>query len=325
MHTHAASKKHSRPLALPRENEHLFRAIETLRGKPLLSIYLADEILINDDCILPIYRRLEELKPLHDLDIFLYSRGGTTETPWKIVSMIRDFTPKFSVLIPYRAHSAATHLSLGADELVMGPISELSPVDPTRMHPLLPTTQQGDPIPVSVQDLRHCLSFLRQEFKQEYSDETFATIYTKLFEFINPLALGAIEQSYRLARLISYKILTSRLDPERDKKVINRVIEYLSSRYQSHNYPIHRKEAREELWLPVTYPDDALWSAIWDLYSYYREESAMVHRLPQNKGRLSYGGFIETSDEHAYLQQVSSLEEQLFTSMSWIECVDEAE
>lgn len=55
------------------------------------------------------------------LDLFIYSRGGDSDVPWSIVSMFREYCKKgsFSVLIPYRAHSAATVISLGADEIVM--------------------------------------------------------------------------------------------------------------------------------------------------------------------------------------------------------------
>lgn len=308
-------------LQMPLSNQPsvLMKAVELLRKKPLLVLYLSDEILLNDDCILPLYQQLQTLKPLSDLDVFLYSRGGTTETPWKIVSLIREFSERFSVIIPYRAHSAATHIALGANEIVMGPISELSPVDPTRMHPLLPTTEQGDPIPVSVQDLRHCLSFLRQEFKREYSDEAFAKIYTKLFEYINPLALGAIEQSYRLARLISYKILTTRLDPENDQKNINRIIEYLSARYQSHSYPISRKEAKEELGLPVIYPESTLWGHIWNLFCYYREQTTKLYHSHEQKNTLSYIGFIDTTKKRTILSQQISEEEQPKATLSWLE------
>ncbi len=266
-----------------------------------------------------LFEQLNNLKPLSDLDLFIYSRGGTTETPWKVVNLIREFTPRFSAIIPYRAHSAATHIALGADEIVMGPISELSPVDPTRMHPLLPTAANGEPIPVSVQDLRHCLSFLRQEFKQEYTDEAFAKIYTKLFEYINPLALGAIEQSYRLARLISYKILTTHFDPVRDQKIINKIIEYLSSRYQSHSYPISRKEASQELQLNVTYPNEELWDTIWSLFCYYRKHSSQIIDSNWNKKKLLALGFIETRKKGIVLQQNINGEEKMISSLSWLE------
>lgn len=47
--------------------------------------------------------------------------------------MFREYSQKgsFSVLIPYRAHSAATVIALGADEIVMTKKAELGPIDIT--------------------------------------------------------------------------------------------------------------------------------------------------------------------------------------------------
>jgi len=47
------------------------------------------------------------------IDLFLYSRGGDVSVPWRIVTMIREFCDEFCVLIPYKAHSAATMIALG--------------------------------------------------------------------------------------------------------------------------------------------------------------------------------------------------------------------
>lgn len=47
--------------------------------------------------------------------------------------MFREYSKQgsFSVLTPYRAHSAATVISLGADEIIMTEKSELGPIDIT--------------------------------------------------------------------------------------------------------------------------------------------------------------------------------------------------
>lgn len=286
-------------------NEDLLKAIVGLRKNPLIAFYLSDKIYINDECVLPLYDQLERLRPDKGkpLDLFLYSRGGTTETPWKIVSMLREFFPGFNVLIPYRAHSAATHIALGAEELVMGPMSEISPVDPTRMHPLLPKGSDDNPIPISVQDLKHCISFLRNEAKDRYTAEAIAEIYTALFEYINPLALGAIEQSYRLARLISRKILETHLNPARDAKKIHHVVNLLSAEYQSHAYPINREEVATDLELNAVKPSGDLWKAMWNLYLYYRDQSATAYKHDNSDVHTRYLAFIDSLDCRVVLEQ----------------------
>jgi sulfur relay (sulfurtransferase) DsrC/TusE family protein len=267
---------------------------------------MSDKVYINEECVLPLYDQLETIKQdseAKELDIFLYSRGGTTETPWKIVSLLREFFPRYNVIIPYRAHSAATHIALGAQELIMGPLAELSPVDPTRMHPLLPKGSDGTPIPISVQDLKHCISFIRNEAKDRYTAEAVAEIYTSLFEYINPLALGAIEQSYRLARLISTNILETRFDEVKDGKKIAHIVDILSADYQSHAYPISRVEAKDDLGLNTIAPDDQLKQAIWKLYLYYREQANTSYQEDQSATQTRHLAFIDTIQRRIVLRQ----------------------
>jgi ClpP class serine protease len=83
----------------------------------------------------------EDFQKLHDvliqtgkvknLDLFLLNPGGYAGPAFKISRLCQDLAEeKFSVLIPYYAKSAASILALGADEIIMGPASELGPIDP---------------------------------------------------------------------------------------------------------------------------------------------------------------------------------------------------
>ena len=46
------------------------------------------------------------------IDLLLVSNGGDGIVPWRLVTLIREFTDDFSVLIPWRAFSAATLTAL---------------------------------------------------------------------------------------------------------------------------------------------------------------------------------------------------------------------
>ncbi|MBM3708626.1 MAG: hypothetical protein FJW69_09890, partial [Actinobacteria bacterium] len=89
---------------------------------------------IGDDVVAIFYRHLELIGNKDNIDLFLYTRGGDMITPIRIVKLIRSYCKKFGILIPYRAHSAGTLVALGADEIVMTKIGELTPVDPTTGH-----------------------------------------------------------------------------------------------------------------------------------------------------------------------------------------------
>lgn len=295
---------------ISKSTQHL-KAVQAERGNPLISFFMSDKMYINEECVIPLYDQLQRISTAEGkpLDIFLYSRGGTTETPWKIVTLIHEYFPYYNVLIPYRAHSAATHVSIGASELIMGPLSELSPVDPTRMHPLLPKDQDGQPIPISVQDLKYCISFLKNEAKDRYTAEAVAEIYTELFRYINPLALGAIEQSYRLARLISRKILETRMDPAKEAKKIQHIVDILSADYQSHAYPINRHEVVHDLGLNGVAPSAPLWKAMWNLFLYYRELTTQSFQDEKSDLKIRYLAFIDSEKYQVALRQVYRLEQ----------------
>ena len=87
---------------------------------------------ISEDAVRPLYNHLLAVGKAKGMTSFLYSRGGDVSVPWRIVSMIREFCEEFSILVPYKAHSAATLLSLDADSIIMGKKAELGPIDPER-------------------------------------------------------------------------------------------------------------------------------------------------------------------------------------------------
>lgn len=117
------------------ERIELIKGIEDRRQSHLITYFLSDRIgaqaQIGEDAVRPLYDHLlaieADSKRRNRIDMFLYSRGGGVEVPWRIVSAIREFCDEFAVLIPYKAHSAATMIALGADEIVMGKKGRIGP------------------------------------------------------------------------------------------------------------------------------------------------------------------------------------------------------
>lgn len=97
-----------------------------------------------EDAVRPVYEHLLALNfegEKRIVELYLYSRGGDVSIPWRIIiTMIREFYDEFNVLIPYKAYSAATLLSMGADKIVMGKKAELGPIDPTLVKATLRTS-----------------------------------------------------------------------------------------------------------------------------------------------------------------------------------------
>ena len=66
-----------------------------------------------------------------DVTLIIQSPGGEIEPAYQISKVCKAFAKeKFRVVVPRYAKSAATLISLGADEIHMGPLSHLGPIDP---------------------------------------------------------------------------------------------------------------------------------------------------------------------------------------------------
>lgn len=266
------------------ERKKLIDKIEELRGSKVVTYVTADQAgpmngRIAPDSVPFFAKQLQAIAPagkVERIDLFIYSGGGDTMVPWRLVSMIRERCNSFGVLVPYKAHSAATMISLGADELIMGDLSEISPIDPSTanvFNPQDPLNPQGR-IPISVEDVIAYFDLAKTKFGIK-SDEDLTKIFNKFVEAtpqVHPLALGNVNRIHNLIRLVARRLLKSHNKPMKEDE-IEKVVEYFTEKLFSHQYVIGRKEAREELGLKsVVYADTALSDAMNSLYEDYKAE-----------------------------------------------------
>jgi len=289
----------------PSGSKSLLEGLAGVRGGEVLSLVFVDFLPANPmlagDVVLQLEQLILEMGKVSKLDLFLRSTGGMAEIPWKIVSLLRSFCDVFEAVIPRNAMSGATHVAIAADDIVMSPLSFLGSVDPTRTHPLLPRDPQNASIPVSVQDLKHCLQFVKRNVP---STERVGPILNQLFTQVSPLAIGALEQSYELSRLITRKVLATRkkvLAP----KVVNNIVDRLAGQYFSHAYFISRDEVEKDLKLPVTRmePGDDSFKATEALNDYYTSVFQKEVQVP-GAPIFRITGFLETRTSRRILCQV---------------------
>ncbi len=80
-----------------------------------------------------IFNALSEQNADHSKDVLLLllSRGGSIEPAYQISKLCRAFAKeRFLAVVPRHAKSAATLIAIGADEIHMGPLGQLGPIDP---------------------------------------------------------------------------------------------------------------------------------------------------------------------------------------------------
>lgn len=249
----------------------LIKQIQSLRSSKAIVYFTGDRQLVGariaEDAVRPLYEHLLSVGKSAKIDLFLYSRGGDVSVPWRIISMFREFCEELAVLVPYKAHSAATLLSMGADKIIMGKKAELSPIDPTLVKMMVGETA-GPPQEISVEDVNSYISFMRE--RANINDQSaLAQVVSLLANNLTPLTLGSVNRQNSHIRLVARKLLTSRKEKLGEAK-ISSIIETLTEKIYSHGHAIGRKEA-QEIGLSIETPDEQFETAIWKLYLEYEK------------------------------------------------------
>lgn len=261
--------------------QDLIKKIEDKRKSKVITYITSDRkgpinARIAADIIPVISQQLRTIGKTDKIDLFLYSSGGDTMVPWRLVSMMREYCDTFSVLIPYKAHSAATMIALGADEIVMSDLSELSPIDPSTanvFNPPDPKNPQGR-IPISVEDVMAYFDLAKNKFGIK-KDEELAAIFKKFIESnpqVHPLALGNVNRIHNLIRILAKRLLKSHKIPMNDEE-INKIVDDFTEKLYSHQYFIGRKEAKDDLGIKtVEFAEKDLSDLMSSLYEEYKKE-----------------------------------------------------
>ncbi len=127
------------PLAFPKQTP-LFHAqhAERYARQELIGLYQERfdcRLIVMVDVIFPeSVTYFEELlmgaSPQQDLHLLLDSPGGDGETAVRLVRSAQARCRELTVIVPNQAKSAGTILLIGAHHILMGPTSDLGPVDP---------------------------------------------------------------------------------------------------------------------------------------------------------------------------------------------------
>ncbi|MBU4141497.1 hypothetical protein KKE99_01330 [Patescibacteria group bacterium] len=266
------------------QTQNLIKQIEKARNSKVITYVTSDRqgpvnARVAMD-VIPIFsRQLRKIGKVPKIDLFLYSSGGDTMVPWRLVSMIREYADNFSVLVSYKSHSAATMIALGADEIVMTDLAELSPIDPSTanvFNPADPANPQNK-IPISVEDVMAYFDLAKNKFGIK-SDAELAKIFNKFTESnpqIHPLALGNVNRIHNLIRMLAKSLLRSHKKRMTDNEIAV-IVDYFTEKLYSHQYFIGRREAKDDLGLKnVVNADSVLSKLMAELYEEYKKEMGL--------------------------------------------------
>ena len=176
----------------------------------------------------------ESLKSISGLDIamLISSSGGSIESAYLISKTCkRKCKDKFIVSIPRKAKSAATLLSLGANEIHMGLMSELGPIDP----------QIGDFPALSMSNALEKIAEMAAKYPK--ASDMFASY---LNMNLNLRLLGYFERINESAVQYAERLLNGK-NEFKSGKTISEISNHLVNHYKDHSFVIDYEEAKSLL------------------------------------------------------------------------------
>lgn len=264
----------------------LIKKLEVERGSRVISYVTGDRPPFNTkiagDVVPLLGTLLDGIGKVEKISLFLYTSGGDMLAPIRIVKLIRSHCKKFEVLVPYKAHSAGTLISLGADTIIMSKLGELTPVDPTTGHLFNPPNPINSQLrlEVSVEDLNSYLLFAKD--KAGVKDDQMVEVYKLLADKLHPLSIGNAYRVYRMARMLTERLLWLHMDRKTDAERIKKIVKEITGDITIHAYPIDSDEAAD-LGLDIERASDALDKTMRELYDVYASEMKLGQPFHPNE------------------------------------------
>ena len=96
------------------------------RGRPVLFLCITE--FLDKKHVITVQSALTAHR-FEEIDIVIHSSGGSIHAAYQIVTVLRRHAERIFACVPFYAKSAATLLCLGADEICIGELAELGPLD----------------------------------------------------------------------------------------------------------------------------------------------------------------------------------------------------
>jgi membrane-bound ClpP family serine protease len=194
-----------------------YKQIEAERQSRVIAYVTGDrpgmQAQISHDAVDLLSDHLDEIFPAKKISLLLYTIGGNTLAAWNMITMLRMFCENLEIIIPSRARSAGTLMSLGADTIIMTKQATLGPIDPSLSGPLNPQVPGAAPdarAPVSVEAIRGYIEMAKQDFGVK-AGQQMTQVLIDLADKVHPLVLGSIFRSRAQIQFLARELLKSQV------------------------------------------------------------------------------------------------------------------
>jgi len=286
------------------------QALEAIRDEDAQRDYLVISHRIDRSLHTKVSRLLDQRRKFETCTVFLTTLGGDPDAGYRIARCLRHHYKRVRLAVPSYCKSAGTLIAISADELGIGDLGELGPLDiQVRKGSELQESSSGldimqalQAVTSHTQDAFHRLLVgtrglgLSTKLCAEFAATVASGIAAPLIGQIDPIRLGEMQRATRVAleygqRLNNY---TSNLKSDSLSRLIGE--------YPAHSFVIDRKEATE-LFNNVTHLTNAekvLCDAIWTIVERQQAdfdpvlvELPPVNATPGANNENSNGSFSE--------------------------------
>ncbi|MBI1826637.1 MAG: hypothetical protein HY287_13395 [Planctomycetes bacterium] len=249
------------PILFEKTQEIIRRIVGRLDGT-FLTYWTSEAGSICGNDVQAMYEVLRLVKPEKQIILFVKSDGGDGQSSLRLIHLLREFVGRLVVVVPLECASAATMLALGADEIQMGPLSFLTPVDTSLEHQMGPVDPRNEIAFVGQDEVQRVINLWTK-----YASQKDVNPYQELYKYLHPLVIGAVDRATSLSIRLCTEILRYHLT---DQTEAERIANALNAQYPAHEYPITPYEARK-LGLKVNALDPWLNQTLLDLNHLYSE------------------------------------------------------
>ena len=217
------------PVLFEKTQKLVERINESIEGT-FLTYWTSESGSICANDIQAFFEVLRVVKPGDRIALFVKSAGGDGQSALRLIHLLRRHAAHLTVLVPLECASAGTMLAIGADEIHMGPMAFLTPIDTSLEHALGPVDPRNESAAVGQDELQRVVGLW-----EKHSRQTDVNPYQELYKHLHPLVIGAVDRATSLSIRLCTEILQYHLtDPGKAESIANA----LNAEYPSHEYPI---------------------------------------------------------------------------------------
>lgn len=209
--------------------------------------------------------------------LFLTTLGGDPAGGYRMARCLRHYYQHVRLVIPSFCKSAGTLITICADELVIGDLGELGPLD-IQVPNAQELAERSSGLDI-IQALQASLEHVQEAFRKslielrngarlstrlagEFASKLAIGVAAPLYSQIDPNRIGEMQRAMRIAHEYGFRLnqYTNALKPG--------ALDTLVASYPAHGFVLDRKEAKE-LFNTVHHPsdvEDAFCRALWHIF-----------------------------------------------------------